>query len=110
MRKQMSPRKTFTFASGVIIPVLIISTYMILQISNVAAYNKFCRNVVIATHLTDIQFLDVSPQTLQKGYFTASFMFGNPTDRIVNMTGLSAVLFPTSPVIFPLALGQGSMQ
>lgn len=106
----MSLRKTSKFALGIIIPVFIISAYLILQISTVAAYNNFCRNVVLSTHLTDIQFLDTSPKTLQKGIFTASFTFENPQNQTVNITSMSAVLFPTSPGIFPLALGQGSIK
>lgn len=104
----MSRRKTFKFALGVMVPVLVISAYMIFQITNVAAYNNFCRNVVLTTHLTDIQFLDISPATLQKGIFTASFTFENPQNQTVNITSMSAVLFPTSLGAFPLALGQGS--
>lgn len=110
MRKQMSLRKTTKFALGVIIPAFIISAYLIFRTSNVAAYNNFCRNVVLSNHLTDIEFLDISPETLQKGYFTASFTFENPTDQTVNITSLSAVLFPTSPSVFPLAIGQGSIK
>lgn len=108
MTKQMSLKKKFTFILVVVIPVFMITAYSTLQIQDIAAYNDFCRNVVSATHLNSIRFLDVNSSTLQQGHFTVSFTFENPNDQTVNMTSMSAALFPTSPDIFPFSLGRGS--
>ena len=97
-----------TFALFVIV-LIVISGYTIFQCANVVAYNNFSRSIIAATHLLDIEFLDVNPATLEKGYFTSLLTFENPSNQPLNMTKLVAAYYqanlPGVPGALRIALG-----
>lgn len=82
--------RTFALVGFVLV---VISAYVIFQCSTVVSYNSFSRSIITATWLLNVEPLDVSPATLENGYFTSLLTFQNPTGQTLNMTKLEAYYY-----------------
>lgn len=77
-------KKTFV----VILIIMVASGYFIFQCASVVAYSNFSRNIVVATRLLTVEFLDINRTTLGGGDFALLLTFENPTTHTLNVTGI----------------------